>query len=95
MQNFDKSHVNYSLFACMAEFLISFSINLLPSLHLQNLGVFMSLGMFALYFGISVIHCRRLSVVGYKRSHRKMAGRRFELISQRYKWGQQAYDEVV
>ncbi len=56
MENHSRDHFYYSLFACGAEYCMSFSFHFLPTIHLHTLATWMGVTTFAIYSFVSAVH---------------------------------------
>ena len=62
MQKFKKCGFSHSQIVFTMEFLISYSLNVLPSFHLQRVGLVISVGLFFMHSWISIRRNRQSAV---------------------------------
>ncbi len=67
----ESNSVSATCLIVAVEFGISFSTNLLPSLQLQKLGIYLSLGLFGVY-GLLLIHGQRQQAASVRTRKRRM-----------------------
>ena len=62
MQKLKRCGFSYSQIVFTMEFLISYSLNVLPSFHMQRLGIIISVGLFFMHSYISIRRNRQAAV---------------------------------
>lgn len=58
MKNHEVSHIHYTVFACSAEYGMSFATHFLPSLHMHHLGTWLGAIMFLVYTAGSFVYVK-------------------------------------